>query len=296
MLRLAIRRGADYSGAMRGTIALGLGALMLLGGTACRRNKQPIPPTAPSWMEGTIAQQVQSRYPDVSSVSPIFAGVAQQEDDFTKWDIELTPGFCYFFSGVADPATAEELYIAIHDPNRKRVARKAEDDPPNVILEYCPEMGGTFQLEAKVKEGRGHYQVGVFAKGNHAPPPPPPSPEPPPAAGVDLDKRVSDLAASSAAGAELVGNLYEGSADKTDWYVALEKGKCYWFVGAGDDDVRELYLYLWNPDNKRLGDSKSETNRVTLGHCPDASGMHHFQAKVNAGSGRYKVGVYAKAK
>lgn len=135
-----------------------------------------------------------------------------------------------------------------------------------------------------------------LAKQSHMPPPPPPEPEPTPEPRVDLDARVARLAATSAAGAERVGNFYEGSSDKTDWYVALEKGTCYWLVGAGDDDVDELYLYLWSPGNQRLGESKSESSEVTLGHCPTASGMHHFQAKVSAGSGRYKVGVYAKAK
>src|SRR5690606_23796079 len=112
------------------------GALIatLTMGAACRK-QEPVPPAAPTWMEGTIASQVQSRYPDVAPISESFAGVAYAEDDFTKWDVELEAGYCYFFSGVADPVTAEELYLALFDPGRDRVERKAEDDPPNVIME-----------------------------------------------------------------------------------------------------------------------------------------------------------------
>jgi hypothetical protein len=273
---------------------MGLGALLLLG-SGCRK-KEPVPPAAPGWMEGTVAQQIESRYPDASSVSPVFKGVAYEEDEFTKWDVKLESGYCYYFSGVADTVTAKELYLALHDPNRKRVERKKEKKPPNVIMEYCPEVGGVHQLEAKVTSGRGHYHVGVYAKASHAAPPPPPAPPPAPtpAPTVDLGKRVEELAASAAGGAERVGNFYDGSADKTDWYVALEQGKCYWFVGAGVDEISELYLYLWDPGNKRIDVNKSATNKVTLGHCPTKPGMYHFQAKVNSGNGNYKFGVYAK--
>jgi hypothetical protein len=104
------------------------------------------------------------------------------------------------------------------------------------------------------------------------------------------------MAKASAPDSERVGDHFAGHADHTDWYVALETGKCYWFIGAGDDDVKELYLYLWDPADKRITANKSENNRVNVGHCPTSSGMYHFQAKVNSGSGKYKVGVFAKKK
>jgi hypothetical protein len=93
-----------------------------------------------------------------------------------------------------------------------------------------------------------------------------------------------------------VGDFFTGSADKTDWYSALDAGKCYWFIGAGDEGIDQMHLYLWDPEDQRVTANKSTTNRATVGHCPQRSGMYHFQANIVAGTGTYKVGIYAKSK
>jgi hypothetical protein len=90
--------------------------------------------------------------------------------------------------------------------------------------------------------------------------------------------------------------MREGSADVTDWYVALEASKCYWFFAVGDQGVERLSLFLWDPNGDRVADSKSETAEVELGHCPKTGGMFHVQAKVASGSGRYGMSVYGKTK
>lgn len=260
--------------------------------TGCGR--PPVPPQAPSYLASAAVEQVKARYPDAVEVHEALRGLSYDEDAFKRWDIELEAGRCYYFSGVADRVTAEELELALYDATDDELEDEDADDPPHVLMEYCPETTATVYLQARIPDGAGHYHIEVYGKPNAAPPPPPEPPPPPPAPVVDLDARVASLAASAAAGAERVGDLYRGTADYTDWYVALEAGKCYWFVGAGDDDVDELYLYLWNPEDDRITQSKPESREVSIGHCPKVSGMHRFQAKVGSGSGAYAVGLYKK--
>jgi hypothetical protein len=55
-----------------------------------------------------------------------------------------------------------------------------------------------------------------------------------------------------------------------------------------------LYLYLWDGKNKRVTESKSDSDTAMVGHCAKENGMFKFQAKVDSGKGDYKVGVYVK--
>ncbi len=279
------------------------GVLLLLSASACNRAKAPLTPTPPEWMDAELDKLATSVAPDAGRISDSFKATAFKEDQYTNWQIELQPGACYVFAGIGDQ-TAEELYLTLWDPKDDRVERKKQE-PARVTMEYCAELPGIYRIQGKVTEGHGHYAVAVYARGAAAPPPEPlseptpapaPKGKPAPTAPEDLEAVISERAKSEAQGAARIGDFFTGTADKTDWYTALDSSKCYWFIGAGDKGVSELHLYLWDPSDKRITANKSETNQVNVGHCPTVSGMFHFQAKVQAGSGTYKVGVYAKKK
>ena len=285
---------------------LGLSILMTVG--ACRRDKQPLTPQPPDWMEPTVSKQAQEIAPEATPVTPVLAGVALRSGQRSNYDLQLEKEFCYLFSAVGD-STVEELYLNVWDPEDHRVA-KAKEPGPGMVMEYCPEVSGKHEFEVKVDDGHGHYMARVFSKQPGAPVAFDPSqasappvadtvapPTPAPADDADaLAKLVDEAAAASAPDADRVGDHFKGDADKTDWYVALEKGKCYWFIGAGDEGIKKLDLYLWDPTDKRLKDNKSQTNRVEIGLCPEVAGMYHFQAKIAEGAGSYRVGVFAKKK
>jgi hypothetical protein len=266
-------------------ISLGLG----LG--ACR-DKAPVAPVAPDWMEPQVGQQAAAAAPGSTPVGGVLKSVAYDEDEETKWPVMLEANKCYVFSGIGDQSV-HELFLELDDPQGDRAAR-LKNDTPRVLLEHCTTVGGSYQLMGKVTEGYGHYMVGVFLKpGGPTPPPAEPAPEPV-APRMDLGKIIDGLAQKH--GAERVGDFFAGNSDKTDWYAALEEGKCYFLIGAGDEGVNKLFLFLWDPQDKRITQNKSDTSQVELGHCPTVSGMYQFQAKVDSGSGEYKVGVYAKKK
>ncbi|MCA9621691.1 MAG: hypothetical protein KC731_21860 [Myxococcales bacterium] len=275
-------------------------ALLLLT-TACNRPKQPLTPTPPEWMEAQVDDQVKEMAPEATPVTPVFRNLALKKNESSKWTLNLEQGQCYLFSMVGDP-TVKRFYVLLWDTKGSRVI-DTKEPAPGVVVEHCPTVTGSYDFEVKVAEGHGHNLVRVFSQkpgaamayGGDAVAPAPVAASTPaaPASGDGVASRIEEMAAA-AAGAERVGEMREGTADSTDWYVALESGKCYWFFAVGDTGVTQMSLFLWGPDKKRLGESKSENAEAELGHCPTAAGMFHVQAKVAKGSGRYGMSVYAK--
>jgi hypothetical protein len=267
-----------------------------LGLFACH-HKAPISPTPPPWLPTAVQEQVTKQAPDATLVGNLYPGLADDDTRKTDWKLTLDVGKCYWISAAGDQGV-EEIALYLWDPSDKRVA-KEPGRGPRTLMNYCPEVSGLFRMEAKVTEGRGHYAVGVYAKDASKGAAPPPTAAPSataPSAGADLGATADQEAKSAAAGGARVGEFFKGNADETDWYTQLDQNKCYWFLGVGSSEVKELWLFLWDPDEKRIAANKSETNKVVVGHCPNKTGMFHFQAKVGSGSGSYVVGLYAKDK
>ncbi len=266
----------------------------------CRRDKTPMTPTPPPWLDTAVQEQVQQQGPDTQLLGSIFKGTAFREDQSSEWQVTLEAGQCYWFSGAGDQ-TVEELYLQLRDPEDDEVADDS-NDTPRIVITHCPEVSGMFTLRAKVTEGHGHYAVGVYGKPTTAalaqPTAAPVDTGTAQPSGTGLGGVVDEMAKASAPDAQRVGNHLAGATDRSDWYVALESGKCYWFIGAGDAGVVQLTLTLWAPPpgEKQIALNQSENNRVTVGHCPANSGMFHIQAKVDGGEGKYMVGVFAKKK
>ncbi|MDB4966458.1 MAG: hypothetical protein JWN44_2147, partial [Myxococcales bacterium] len=126
-----------------------------------------------------------------------------------------------------------------------------------------------------------------------------PAPPPAPKAPADmLTSRVERQSALSLPGGHRLGAIYKGAAaeedGRSDWYVDLELGKCYTFVGEGGDGVKALYLYLWGPHGRRVRDSRVDTPHAQMTWCTLLPGNYHFQAKVSDGKGEYRVGIYTR--
>jgi hypothetical protein len=112
------------------------------------------------------------------------------------------------------------------------------------------------------------------------------------AAPPELVSAAEQLIQTQAAGATRNGNLVEGSTPKTDWSVALEGGRCYYFAGAATA-AKRLSLFLWGPDGHRVADAKPHAETVLLTYCPLTAGLFHVQAKME-GKGTYVVATYTK--
>jgi hypothetical protein len=254
-----------------------------------------IPREALASMVDAQAQQVS---PVAQRIAPVYESGTTEEDGHTDWNIPLQPGQCYLFSGVG-AAGVQHLSLYLWDPREGRVATETPERP-TVVLRYCPVEAGQFHLQAKTAEGYGPFAVGVFAEPAQSQAPMQPMPQQPmpmPPQPVDLSAIIDGQAAAAAAGAGRVGNFFTGTTtqgDRSEWPVALEAGRCYWFIGAGDPGIHELYLYLWDPANNRLTENRSRNNQSLIGHCPKVSGMYKVQAKVEKGKGSYQMGLYAR--
>ncbi|MBL8634032.1 MAG: hypothetical protein JNM40_12485 [Myxococcales bacterium] len=275
----------------KGTLCLPLCVLAL----GCSHQQTPAGPVPSS---ETLIPQVDAQAlkaePAGQLTGPHFLSATTEEDGHTDWNLPLQEGQCYTFSGIGGQGV-KQLYLYLWDQAEKRVATE-KPERPQVTLRYCPEVSGSYHLQAKTGEGHGPMAVGVYAVA--APPKAVPPPPPPPPPQLDLGQIIDQQAMAAAPGAIRVGDFYRGVAgggnDRSDWFTTLEPGRCYWFIGAGAPTVKELYLYLWNPQLQRVSDNRSSSNRSMMGHCPMVPGMYKIEAKVSSGKGEYQLGVYVK--
>lgn len=271
-------------------------------------------PTARAEVSGLLKSQLMQRGAEVApGMEPLgaplggFLGSRQSVQQY----VTMTAGRCYTIVGVGGQGV-QDLDLALYNPNNKRVASDMGFDATPTI-QHCAQWPGAYKVEATVKRGGGEIAVQVYTPGGApaaatapvgAPgmPPPDPSLQARPAAPAGnganaLDGHIDEQARMMAPGAVRVGDFFSGYGNKgqrSDWFVPLEAGHCYTFIGAGGAGVQWLSQFLWDPTGRRVADNKSKTPQSVMGFCAPMPGPYHLQAKVEKGGGEYHVGVYAK--
>src|SRR5262249_51256234 len=136
----------------------------------------------------------------------------------------------------------------------------------------------------------------VYAKG--APPAAPPPPLAPPAPPYDYRSEMENQISATAPGARMQGGLLMGAAssgDYQDFPIVMDQGRCYTVIAIGNPkQVKELSVYIWGPNNKRITESRNSVHISSLAHCPAMTGSHKVQVKVASGKGEFAVGIYSK--
>lgn len=270
--------------------ALTLAFPVLLSLAACGREAPAVSPTPDPQIESMINQQAETASPGSEMVSEtLFRGVGYDKGESQDFHVELTAGQCYIFVGAADEGV-KGLQLTIWDPGNKRVAGD-KSRTREALTQHCPSETGSYKFQGKVLKGAGHWAIGVFGK--EAPEKAAPAEEPKEKK-ADLEKMIGDEAASVAPEAKQIGNFYTGTSSKSDFYVQLDKGTCYWFIGAAQPGVDDYYIYLWDQNNKRIGETKANSNKAQFGHCAKDSAMYHVQIKVDDDKDEVKLGVFGK--
>ncbi len=270
-----------------------IACLAILALAACGGKKHQIA-KEPSPAIDTGVESQRSAFSGAEPVGELHRGAIDRTGTGQQFRVEMEVGQCYFLVGQGDDQI-EALALYLWDEGGSRVA--SEGSPNNaVVLSHCPESSGLYKFESKVKGGAGHFAVGVFKKPHTAKAAPAPEAKPKVVdRGPALEKLITDEAAAVAAGATQKGAFYKaGTVEVTDWYLELSKGQCYWFIGAATDEVDDYYIYLWDPANVRVGQTKADTNKATFGHCPTKTGMFHLQVKVDDEDGAVRLGVFEK--
>jgi hypothetical protein len=242
----------------------------------------------PPWMDQKVEAQGLTADPAGQRVGDLLRSPIDAKGP-VDWLIHLDNAHCYWFSGVASEGI-DKLSMYLWDPHNSR-ASTDRAPTPTVVMKYCPAESGPYRMQAKVHRGGGFVDFGIYAV---------PGP-----AGVvtevgvakaNLDALIDQQAASAAPGAARSGDFFVGTSDKSEWAVALAANTCYWFIGVGEPGkVKELGIYVWDPQQKRVTESHNDNNVAVAGTCATYPGMYKFQAKVKSGGGDYKVGVFAKA-
>ncbi len=248
-------------------------------------------------LESMAAAQVAPQAPGAKLVAPMFRGSAPKTD----YQVMLEDNTCYWFSGVSQ-GNVKKIALYLWKPNSNMFTPRVADIKSasgNATLAYCTKEPGMYRFQAKI-EGSGQYAVGVFAKEAA-------KRVERPDATSNLGKYCDKTASAGAVGAKRQGEFFEGGGnsfghdDRSDFTVQMEAGTCYWIIGCGEagrdgeeGKIKALYLYLWGPNDKRITEAKSDSPNPMVGYCAKETGMFKVQAKINSGSGKYKVGVYAK--
>ncbi len=242
-------------------------------------------PTPSPELESMIQQQAESAAPASEQVGALYRGVAVDHGEFEEFRVEVESGQCYYFVVAGDPGI-EVFHLMVYKEDSKRPVSDDKQKGREALARYCPEKTQVAKVRAKVGRGAGHFAMGVFKKPNN-------EAAAPTDEKLDLDAVIQADAEAAASGSTLV-NLYESKGEKTDLYVKLDKGTCYWFIGAAQKEVDDYYIYLWDQGKKRIGETKADGNKAQFGYCATAAGMYHLQIKVDDATDAVKLGVYAK--
>jgi hypothetical protein len=217
----------------------------------------------------------------------ILHGETMRPGGAQEFRVQLDAEHCYWFGGATNEM-GQKITLTVYDPKGAEVGAE-KGKATDALLEYCPAMDGVFKIESKLAH-HGPFSIAVYQGTRLAP-----AATPAGDSNATTEALIAKEALAAAPGAKQVGTFYEGTADQTSWSTSLTKGKCYWFIGAGTPGkVKKLWLYIWDPTNKRITENKAESNVVTAGHCAKETGMFKFQAKVYSGGGPYKVAVFEK--
>jgi len=123
---------------------------------------------------------------------------------------------------------------------------------------------------------------------------------PPP--GDELAQAMYERAQQFAQGMGPATPLFRGTLETgatQDYQAVLQGARCFKIIGVGGDGVRDLDLFLFDPDGVQVQqDTATDTYPVLgLSHpiCPDVSGAYRVQVKMFEGSGEFGVQVFQSA-
>ena len=95
-------------------------------------------------------------------------------------------------------------------------------------------------------------------------------------------------------GTILHGTLREGA--RSDQLLVLRGGFCYRVLGVAGPDVKDMDLFLYDPNGVQTHQDPGQDRFPVLGMqselCPSASGAYRLQAMMYQGGGPYAIGVY----
>ncbi len=259
---------------------------------------------AQSPVVGALNELVKTRAPGWQSPPGlnVMSGSLLDKPRHVPIPLPLDGGRCYRVLLVASQSIGR-IGVTWLGPEQQ-VQASAPPTGTEVVLESCPPQRGLHSLDLVPRGGDGSYAFrivaappapapirgdgGALPDGGVAAAPTPP-PEPPDPNAADLEK----FTGAAAPGAPLIvkhrGVVADGGAPY-DFRVELPGDKCFVFAAAGSVGIQELSIYVWDPDDNRL--TQTREVRWPVAHfCSGRPGKYHFLVKATKGGGGFSAAV-----
>ncbi len=78
------------------------------------------------------------------------------------------------------------------------------------------------------------------------------------------------------------------------FYMPLEAGNCYWFMGSGGSGVQDVDMYLFDARDSRVADDRSNSVDMKIHYCPPSTGQFHVELKLKKGKGEVAMQVLGR--
>ncbi len=245
-----------------------------------------VPSASPSERVDTLESQLGA---GERFASPAFAALLDESQPIARFAWIAERGRCDRVVARASGA----IRLVVRDGRAKSLAEASSER--DVVVQHCSRGSGPSFVDAT---GSGMLSLRIFAGEKQVLAPSGPRVHAPsaPIEQDELARRIMSQAQSAAPGARKLGAIFRARAtdQKTDWTQHLDAGRCYTFVGAGGDGLKQLGLYLWSPTGEKMTFQRAAGPNAVMYHCTKAAGPYRFQAKQNNGKGDYAVGLFVK--
>lgn len=109
--------------------------------------------------------------------------------------------------------------------------------------------------------------------------------------------RLQQLAQQRVAGAAPVNQPFGGLLNQkqsSSQELTLNGGRCFVFIGTGGDGVKDVDLYIYDAQNKKVASDMGFDATPALTYCANWPGKHRFEIVVKSGAGEVAAQVFVQ--
>jgi hypothetical protein len=237
------------------------------------------PVTNEADIEKVIKDDAKSAAADAKQLGGFYTA----KDGKNDYYVELQKDVCYWF--IARGTADRDFKLTLWDGRNGRIDQ-IDASGGRAQVAHCAGEKNMYHVQVKTSGEGGAVKLGVFSSASKA------------GGGgkvdADLEKTIREEAKTAAPQARQVGGFHSATGKKTNFFVELQEGRCYWIIAAGGPDTDDFTLYAWSHDSRRLAEKRDIKRKGQIGHCAQESGMYKFEVKLDDPADKVAVGGFGK--